>query len=99
MRTKHISFGRYPICMTSVDCFGKVTKSDLIKLVDDAADLIRTSVDYKYILVLLFIKRLSDRWKEEVVVAKDEIMRETGIDETEALERAVMEEYHTQDRS
>jgi type I restriction enzyme M protein len=81
--------------MTLVDCFGKVTKSDLIKLVDDAADLIRTSVDYKYILVLLFIKRLSDRWKEEVEVAKDEIMRETGIDETEALERAVMEEYHT----
>ncbi len=81
--------------MTHVDCFGKVTKSDLIKLVDDAADLIRTSVDYKYILVLLFIKRLSDRWKEEVEDAKDEIMRETGIDEAKALERAVMEEYHT----
>ena len=95
MRTKHISFVRYPISMTSVDCFGKVTKNDLIKLVDDAADLIRTSVDYKYILVLLFIKRLSDRWKEEVEDAKDEIMRETGIDEAEALKRAVREEYHT----
>jgi type I restriction enzyme M protein len=81
--------------MTPVDCFGKVTKNDLIKLVDDAADLIRTSVDYKYILVLLFIKRLSDRWKEEVEDAKDEIMRETGIDEAEALKRAVREEYHT----
>ncbi len=81
--------------MTHVDCFDKVTKNDLIKLVDDAADLIRTSVDYKYILVLLFIKRLSDRWKEEVEDAKDEIMRETGIDEAEALKRAVREEYHT----
>jgi type I restriction enzyme M protein len=81
--------------MTLVDCFGKVTKNDLIKLVDDAADLIRTSVDYKYILVLLFIKRLSDRWKEEVEDAKDEIMRETGIDEAEALKRAVREEYHS----
>jgi len=81
--------------MALVDCFGKVTKNDLIKLVDDAADLIRTSVDYKYILVLLFIKRLSDRWKEEVEDAKDEIMKETGIDEAEALKRAVREEYHT----
>lgn len=95
MRTKHISFVRYPISMTSVDCFGKVTKNDLIKMVDDAADLIRTSVDYKYILVLLFIKRLSDRWKEEVEDAKDEIIRETGIDEAEALKRAVREEYHS----
>jgi type I restriction enzyme M protein len=81
--------------MAMVDCFGKVTKADLIKLVDDAADLIRTSVDYKYILVLLFIKRLSDRWKEEVEDAKTEIMEETGIDESEAIKRAVREEYHS----
>ena len=81
--------------MALVDCFGKVTKADLIKLVDDAADLIRTSVDYKYILVLLFIKRLSDRWKEEVEDAKTEIMEETGIDESEAIKRAVREEYHS----
>ncbi len=78
-----------------VENFGKVTKNDLIKLVDDAADLIRTSVDYKYILVLLFIKRLSDRWNEEVEVAKKEIMNETGIEENEALKRAVSEEYHS----
>ena len=81
--------------MAVVDCFGKVTKNDLINLVDDAADLIRTSVDYKYILVLLFIKRLSDRWKEEVEDAKTEIMEETGVDESEAVKRAVMEEYHS----
>lgn len=81
--------------MAVVDCFGKVTKNDLINLVDDAADLIRTSVDYKYILVLLFIKRLSDRWKEEVEDAKTEITEETGIDESEAVKRAVREEYHS----
>ncbi|MHB8357969.1 MAG: type I restriction-modification system subunit M [Thermoplasmataceae archaeon] len=81
--------------MAVVDCFGKVTKNDLLRLVDDAADLIRTSVDYKYILVLLFIKRLSDRWKEEVEDAKTEITEETGIDESEAVKRAVREEYHS----
>ena len=81
--------------MTLVDCFGKVTKADLIKLVDDAADLIRISVDYKYILVLLFIKRLSDRWNEEVDDAKKEIMDENGINESEAIKRAVREEYHS----
>ncbi len=81
--------------MTTDDCFGKVTKNDLIKLVDDAADLIRTSVDYKYILVLLFIKRLSDRWKEEVEDAKKEIVEETGIADTEAIKLAAREEYHS----
>ena len=91
-----ISLNRFIfINMPLKDCFGKVTKNDLIKLVDDAADLIRTSVDYKYILVLLFIKRLSDRWKEEVEDAKDEIVKETGIDKAEALIRAVREEYHS----
>ena len=95
MRKVNISLLSYQVSMTLADCFGKVTKNDLIKLVDDAADLIRTSVDYKYILVLLFIKRLSDRWKEEVEDAKEEIMRETGIDGSEAIKRAVREEYHS----
>ena len=81
--------------MDETECFGMVTKGELTKLVDDAADLIRTSVDYKYILVLLFIKRLSDRWKEELGDAKKEIIDETGIDESEALMRAVGEEYHS----
>ena len=78
----------------AVDCFSKITKNDLVKLVDNAADLIRTSVDYKYILVLLFIKRLSDRWKEEIEDAMSEIMEETGIDESEASKRAVSSEFH-----
>ena len=78
-----------------VDCFNKITKNDLVKLVDNAADLIRTSVDYKYILVLLFIKRLSDRWKEEIEDAMSEIIEETGINESEAAKRAVSNEFHS----
>jgi len=38
----------------------KVTRDELNALVDRAADLIRTAVDYKFILVLLFLKRLND---------------------------------------
>jgi len=61
---------------------------------DNAADLVRTSVDYKYILILLFIKRLSDGWKEEVEDAMSKIMEEAGIDESEAGKRAVSNEFH-----
>ncbi|MEM0367296.1 MAG: type I restriction-modification system subunit M N-terminal domain-containing protein, partial [Candidatus Nitrosocaldus sp.] len=42
-----------------------ISKDELIKLVDDAADIIRTAVDYKFILVLLFLKRLSDKAMHE----------------------------------
>ena len=43
----------------------KVTREELNSLVDRAADLIRTAVDYKFILVLLFLKTLNDLWKIE----------------------------------
>jgi len=38
----------------------KVTRDELNSLVDRPADLIRTAVDYKFILVLLFMKRVND---------------------------------------
>ncbi len=34
-------------------------------LVDKADDILRTVTDYKFILVLLFLKNISDTWKEE----------------------------------
>lgn len=43
----------------------EVTREELNPLVDKAANLIRTAVDYKFILVLLFLKRLNDSWKSE----------------------------------
>ncbi|RLI44857.1 SAM-dependent DNA methyltransferase, partial [Candidatus Bathyarchaeota archaeon] len=44
---------------------GRVTRADLEALLKKAADLIRTRVDYTFILVLLFYKRMSDKWKVE----------------------------------
>lgn len=38
----------------------KVTRATMNSLVDKAADLIRTAVDYKFILILLFLKRIND---------------------------------------
>jgi len=34
----------------------KITREELNSLVDKAADIIRTATDYKFILVLLFLK-------------------------------------------
>jgi len=48
-------------------------------LVDKAADLIRTAVDYKFILVLLFLKRLNDVWIREREKAKSRLMKEGGL--------------------
>jgi hypothetical protein len=35
----------------------RITREELSSLVDRAADIIRTATDYKFILVLLFLKR------------------------------------------
>jgi type I restriction enzyme M protein len=62
----------------------RVSREELNSLVDRAADLIRTAVDYKFILVLLFLKRLNDLWKIERLRAKDRLMREAGLSESDA---------------
>jgi type I restriction enzyme M protein len=43
----------------------ETTRDELLRACKQAADLIRTRVDYKYILILLFLKKLSDEWKKE----------------------------------
>jgi type I restriction enzyme M protein len=73
----------------------RVTREDLNALVDRAADLIRTAVDYKFILVLLFLKRLNDLWKAEKREAMDRLVREAGLSEEEAEVEAEREVYHT----
>ena len=42
-----------------------LSRSDIEGILKKAADLIRTRVDYKFILVLLFYKRISDKWELE----------------------------------
>jgi len=43
-----------------------ITREELNSLVDKAADIIRTATDYKFILVLLFLKRVSDTWQKSL---------------------------------
>ena len=40
-------------------------KDEIESILKRAADLIRTRVDYKFILVLLFLKRISDKWQQK----------------------------------
>lgn len=74
----------------------KVTRDELNSLVDRAADLIRTAVDYKFILVLLFLKRLNDLWEIEKLQAKERLMKEAGLSGKEAEDEVEkVEAYHT----
>ncbi len=70
-----------------------LSRAELEGLLKQAADLIRTRVDYTFILVLLFFKRISDRWKREYQEAYEEAVRE-GFTPYEAAEEARDEAYH-----
>jgi len=72
---------------------GSLTRGDLEALLKRAADLIRTRVDYKFILILLFLKRISDKWELEYNDACKEAM-EDGFSEEEAKEEAKKSVYH-----
>ncbi|MDO8885971.1 type I restriction-modification system subunit M [Candidatus Oleimmundimicrobium sp.] len=71
----------------------KLTRGDLEGLLKKAADLIRTRVDYTFILVLLFYKRISDKWELEFGQARKEAL-EDGLTEEEAKEEAKNSIYH-----
>jgi type I restriction enzyme M protein len=70
-----------------------ITREELNSLVDKAADIIRTATDYKFILVLLFLKRISDTWQEEFEEKKKEFMK--YLDKESAEKEAENEVYHT----
>jgi len=72
---------------------GELTREDLEGLLKKAADLIRTRVDYKFILILLFLKRISDKWKIEFESAYREALKD-GLSEEEAREEAKSGVYH-----
>ena len=71
----------------------ELTRSELENLLKKAADLIRTRVDYKFILVLLFLKRISDKWQDEYKKAYDKAIRD-GLKEADAQKEAQSEIYH-----
>jgi len=70
------------------------TKDALINLLKQAADLIRTRVDYTFILLLLFYKACSDKWEKEFEEIKRKLI-EKGWEEAEAIKEAENEHYHT----
>jgi type I restriction enzyme M protein len=76
----------------------QLTRGDLESLLKSAADLIRTRVDYTFILVLLFYKRISDKWELEYDKAYKEALTD-GLKEEEAKEEAKNSIYHDFDIS
>jgi len=72
---------------------GKITRSELERILKSAADLIRTRVDYSFILVLLFYKRMSDKWETEYQIAYKEAIAD-GLSGEEAKKEAKNSAYH-----
>ncbi|MBE0433321.1 SAM-dependent DNA methyltransferase [candidate division WOR-3 bacterium] len=70
-----------------------LTRGDLEGLLKKAADLIRTRVDYTFILVLLFYKRICDKWDMEFEKAKADACKD-GLSEKEADQEARQSMYH-----
>ncbi|MEM3203862.1 MAG: type I restriction-modification system subunit M [Saccharolobus sp.] len=68
-------------------------RDGIYALLKRAADLIRTRVDYKFILILLFLKRISDKWDAEFQEAYREALAQ-GLSEEEAKAEALREEFH-----
>ncbi|MCP2519533.1 type I restriction-modification system subunit M [Candidatus Aminicenantes bacterium AC-708-M15] len=70
-----------------------LTRGELESLLKKAADLIRTRVDYTFILILLFYKRISDKWEKDYERVYKEAL-EDGLSEEEAREEAKNAIYH-----
>jgi type I restriction enzyme M protein len=68
-------------------------RGEIDALLKRAADLIRTRVDYKFILILLFLKRISDKWEMEFDEAYREALAD-GLGEEDARAEAKRDEYH-----
>jgi type I restriction enzyme M protein len=71
----------------------KLGRGDIDALLKRAADLIRTRVDYKFILILLFMKRISDKWELEFDEAYKEALADS-LSEEDAKAEAKRDEYH-----
>ncbi|MHB9129226.1 MAG: type I restriction-modification system subunit M, partial [Candidatus Humimicrobiaceae bacterium] len=71
----------------------KLTRSELERILKSAADLIRTRVDYSFILVMLFYKRISDKWEMEFKTAFNEAI-DDGLSTEEAKKEAKNSAYH-----
>jgi len=75
-----------------------LSRGDLEGLMKRAADLIRTRVDYEFILILLFLKRVSDKWRVEYERAYTDALKD-GLSEEDADLEARAPVYHDFDLS
>ncbi|MGC9147804.1 MAG: N-6 DNA methylase, partial [Infirmifilum sp.] len=57
---------RFNILTTTIPVSKKIDKGELLRLLKKAADLIRTAVDYRILLLFLFYKSISDRYNKIV---------------------------------
>ncbi|OIO22113.1 restriction endonuclease subunit M [Candidatus Micrarchaeota archaeon CG1_02_47_40] len=73
-----------------------LNRGELEGILKKAADLIRTSVDYKFILIMLFLKRISDRWQHEYEKEYKKAL-EDGLSEKDARAEAKNPAYHSFD--
>src|SRR5271157_192385 len=71
----------------------KLGRGEIDALLKRAADLIRTRVDYKFILILLFLKRVSDKWEAEFETAYKDALKD-GLSDVEARQEARNSAYH-----
>ena len=69
-------------------------RDKLTGILKTAADIIRTRVDYTFILLLLFYKAVSDKWEKEFQEKKEELVKE-GWSEAEVVKEASQPYYHT----
>jgi len=80
-----------------VDIFqpsGSFTREELTSILKTAADIIRTRVDYTFILLLLFYKAVSDQWEKQFQEKYQEFVKE-GLEQKEAAREASQPYYHT----
>jgi len=71
----------------------ELSKGNLYALLKKAADLIRTRVDYTFILVLLFYKRICDKWEGEFEAEYKKAL-DDGLSKKEAEKEAKSSVYH-----
>ena len=69
-------------------------RKDLEALLKEAADLIRTKVDYTFILLLLFYKKVSDKWQKEYEAAYKESVDIYKLSVKDAKANATNPTYH-----
>jgi type I restriction enzyme M protein len=74
----------------------ELTRGELESILKRAADIIRTRVDYTFILLLLFYKRISDKWKADYEKEIKKLLKE-GFTEAEARQEAKEPAYHDLD--